>query len=246
MGRPGYISIYVDDKTNQMFDKFIKLKGLTKSDALAEMMEIYMLCQDEELYMNLKKEALGLEQAKQAVLARSDNSAVNDFIFMKLGYSFDVEGNQMGGEETIDAHIRNCNENGLGYTWFATDSLTWGMAKKKVAYYNNLVQSGETVQMLFASGYNDNNEIAYAADVLEIASNRDTIPCPGEGGTEPEEFAGQKAKIWIKITKIREEHNLKAAMMKVRSTDSNLKQVITTSQFHFGYVYLPDEEDGER
>ena len=243
MGRPGYISIYVDDKTNQMFDKFIKLKGQTKSDALGEMMEIYMLCQDEELYMNLKKEALGVEKVKQAVLSRADIRAVNDFIFMKLGYSIDGEGNQLGGEETIDAHIRNCNENGLGYTWFATDSLTWGMAKKKVAYYNNLVQIGEIVHMLFAFGYEDNNEIGYVADVLEIASSRDAIPCPGDDGTEPEEFAGQKAKIWIKITNIREEHNLKAEMLKVRSTDSNLKQVITTSQFHFGYVYLPEKED---
>lgn len=242
MGRPGYISIYADDKVNQIFDQFIKAKGLTKSDALTEMMEIYMLCQDEELYLDLKKGVLNVEKAKQTVLARSDTRAVNDFIFMKLGLSSDADGALMSGEETIHAHIRNCVENGLGYTWFATDSLTWGMAKKKVSYYNKLIGGGEIVRMLFASGYEDNNEISYTANVLEIVSNRDAISCPGEASTEPEEYRGQKAKIWIKISNIREETTIRADMLNVRSTDSNLKQVITNSQFHFGYVYLPNNE----
>ena len=44
-------------------------------------------------------------------------------------------------------------------------------------------------------------------------------------------------------TDIQEEKGLKAAMFKVRSTDANLKQVISNSQFHFGYVYVPEMED---
>ena len=60
----------------------------------------------------------------------------------------------------------------------------------------------------------------------------------------PEEFGSEeRAKIWIKITDIQEEKGLKAAMFKVRSTDANLKQVISNSQFHFGYVYVPEMED---
>ena len=47
----------------------------------------------------------------------------------------------------------------------------------------------------------------------------------------------EKAKICIKITNIQEENELKAAMLKFRKTDSNLKQVISNSQFNFGYVY---------
>ena len=42
------------------------------------------------------------------------------------------------------------------------------------------------------------------------------------------------------ITTQEEENQLKAAMFKVRSTDANLKQVISNSQFHFGYVYLQE------
>ena len=40
---------------------------------------------------------------------------------------------------------------------------------------------------------------------------------------------------------IEKERNIKADMLRVRSTDANLKQVISNSQFHFGYVYLPED-----
>lgn len=242
MGRPGYISIYVDEQTNALFDKFVKEKGITKSEAISEIMEIYMLCKDENLYMKLKKDTLDVERMKPLIDSVTDISSVNDFIFMKLGYAYDQEENKLSGEETIDAYIRNCNENGKDYTWFATDSLTWGMAKKKVSYYNDLIENGYTVQMLFAVGYDDNNEIRYIADVQEIVSDRDAMYCPGDKGTEPNEFEGEKAKIWIKITNIREERTIKAENLRIRSNDSNLKEVITSSQYHFGYVYIPDEE----
>ena len=43
MGRPGYLSLYADERTQQIFDEFVKIKGTTKSTALSEMLEIYML-----------------------------------------------------------------------------------------------------------------------------------------------------------------------------------------------------------
>jgi hypothetical protein len=241
MGRPGYMSLYADERTQQIFDEFVRIKGITKSTALSEMLEIYMLCQDEELYTELKKKSLGVELAKQMLMQRTDIREVNDYIFMKLGATHDVEGNVLDGYDTIEAYMRNCDENGLGYTWFSTESLHFGMAKKKVVYYNNLCKAGEKVKILFAVG-EDVNDVVYSATVLEIVSGRDAVQCPEDDGGEPDEFAnGEPAKIWIKITDIVEERELKAAMLKVRSTDANLKQVISNSQFHFGYVYLPKE-----
>lgn len=239
MGRPGYMSLYADERTQQIFDDFVRVKGITKSTALSEMLEIYMLCQDERLYLELKKKTLGVETAKQALLERTDVKAINDYIFMKLGASSDREGNILDGMDTIEAYRRNCEKNGYGYTWFSTESLHFGMAKKKVRYYNSLAESGEEVTILFAVG-EEVNDIKYSAKVLSIASSRDSLPCPGEEGSIPEEFGGEdEAKIWIQITDIREENELKAAMFNVRSTDANLKQVISNSQFHFGYVYIP-------
>ena len=240
MGRPGYMSLYADERTQQIFDEFVKIKGITKSTALSEMIEIYMLCQDEELYTELKKKSLGVEVAKQVLVQRMDSREINDYIFMKLGTTQDVDGNPMDGYETVEAYMRNCDENGLGYTWFSTESLHFGMAKKKVNYYNSVCRAGEKVKLLFAVG-EDVNDIVYSATVIEIVSDRDSQICPGEEGSEPEEFAnGESAKIWIKITDIQEENNLKATMLKIRSTDANLKQIISNSQFHFGYVYLPE------
>ena len=242
MGRPGYMSLYADERTQQIFDEFVKIKGITKSTALTEMLEIYMLCQDEELYMELLKKSLGVEVAKQELLQRTDTKAVNDYIFMKLRMSSDREGNPMDGHETIDAYVRNIEENGLGYTWFSTESLHFGMAKKKVDYYNQFIKNEKKVQILFAVS-DEENDICYSATVLEIVSGRESVQCPGEQGSEPEEFKGEKVKIWIKIKDIQEEKTLRASMLKVRSTGANLKQVISNSQFHFGYVYLPEVEE---
>jgi hypothetical protein len=242
MGRPGYLSLYADERTQQIFDEFVKSKGITKSTALTEMLEIYMLCADEELYLELKKKYLGVEIAKQELLQRTDIKEINDYIFIKLRTAYDVDGNALDGRETIEAYRRTCEENGLGYTWFSTQSLHFGMAKKKVSYYNQLISRGETVRMLFAvSG--ELNDIYCSAVVQEIVSDKELSTCPGEAGSVPEEFGDEeRAKIWIKITDIQEETKLKASMLKVRSTDANLKQVISNSQFHFGYVYLPEKE----
>lgn len=93
MGRPGYMSLYADEKTQQIFDEFVKIKGIKKTKALTEMLEIYMLCQDEELYTRLKKKSLGVEAAKQMLVQRTHKKELNDYIIMKLGTSQDADGN---------------------------------------------------------------------------------------------------------------------------------------------------------
>jgi|GEM_PF-623989 len=242
MARPGYMSLYADERIQQIFDEFVKIKGITKSTALSEMLEIYMLCQDEELYLELKKKSLGVEIAKRELVQRADIREVNDYVFMKLATSYDFMGMPMDGYETIEAYMRNCEENEMRYTWFSTESLHFGMAKKKVEYYNALCDRGEKVKILFAVG-EDVNDIVYSATILKIVSDREAIECPDELGWVPDEFGHEeRARIWIKITTIEKEHELKAGMLKVRSTDANLKQVISNSQFHFGYVYLPKDE----
>lgn len=243
MGRPEYVSLYADKRTQRIFDDFVRIKGITKSTALSEMMEIYMLSQDEELYTELKKKYLGVNIAKQEILERTDTRSVNDYIFMKLSTSYDVDGNPMDGHDTISSYQNNAEKNGFGYTWFSTDSLSTGMAKKKIVYYNQLAERGEKVTILFAVA-DEENDICYTATVLEIQSSREHILCPGDAACVPDEFGkNERAKIWVKMKDIKEEHDLKAEMFRVRTTDSNLKQIISTSQFHFGYVYLPEDDE---
>lgn len=238
MGRPGYMSIYADELTQKIFDDFVNEKEISKTEALSMMMEIYMISQDEQLYLELKKKAMNVEVAKRMILEKSDSNTLNDYIFIKLGTSYNKDGMPLTGYETIEAYCTNIEENGRGYTWFSTQSLFFGMSKKKVDYYNKLISRGEKVVMLFAIG-GEINDICYSARVGGIVSDKDQQPCPGEPNTVPKEFSlDETARIWIKLSEIKEESRLKAAMFKIRSNDSDLKQVISNSQYHFGYVYL--------
>lgn len=114
------------------------------------------------------------------------------------------------------------------------------MLKKKVEFYNCIIKDGENVKILFAvSGAS--NDIKYFAKILSIVSSRDNIKCPGEPELVPDKFSkDERGKIWIIIANIRREKNLCVDMLAVGSTGSNLKQVISNSQFHFGYVHIPE------
>ncbi|WP_143320983.1 hypothetical protein [Clostridium sp. HBUAS56010] len=237
MGRPGYMSIYAEEKTQKIFDEFLVTKGIKKTDALTDMLEIYMISQDENLYLNLKKKAMNIDIAKEMILQSADKTEINDYIFMKLSFSSDIYGNELDGEGTMEAYLNNSQENGLGYTWFSTQSLHFGMNKDKVAYYNKMIKNGDTVRILFAVvGLND---VKYSAVVEEIVSSREKIACPGDTSAIPEEFGPEEtAKIWIKISNIQEEKEISADMLSFRSNGNSVKAAISKGQFHFGYVYL--------
>lgn len=243
MARPGYLSVYADQRTQNIFDEFVKLKGISKSTALTEMMEIYMLAQDEDLYLTLKKKSLHSDYARDLLLQREDISPFNDFIIMKLGTSFTIDEEELNGEEIVQAYARMIEK--YGYSWFSTISLHSGMAEQKIKFYKNAIQNGETVKILFVIGMGI-NEIRYSATIAEIESQREEFTCPGDPKTIPEEFGpDETGKIWFKLTDLKEENNIKADMLKFRNGDGSVKRAITKSQFHFGYAYLPINENVE-
>ena len=169
------------------------------------------------------------------ILDSINESQRNDYIFMKLGVSSTASGEDIDGKETMQAYIQNLNSNDIGYTWFSTRALASGMSQKKVDYYNNLAET-EPVKVLFAV----DNEIAYSAKVLQIVSSRDEIICPDEvSGVVPEEFGeAEVGKIWLKLTDIQPEGELKAENFYIPSTGRNLRRTINESQYTFGYVAL--------
>lgn len=238
MARQGYLSLYADPRTREIFDKFLDIKGISKTAALSDMMNMYMLCTDESLYNELYKKSMGVEKIQQEVLDMKSEAMKNDHIIMKLNMATNANGDEMTGQEVLQAYMKNLQGNGLGYTCFSTQSLHHGMAPKKVAFYNECAKKGERVRILFAIA--GKNEIAYSADVQEIISNRDPIPCPCNAASEPEEFLGEQNRIWLKINNLKEENDIKASKLYFRTTGSNLKDVISKSQFHFGYVYQDD------
>ena len=236
MARPGYLSIYADERTQTIFDEFVKIKGISKSTALSEMMEVYMLAQDEQLYLELLKKSLHVDYARDILLQREDVTPINDYIIMKLGTAYTQDGEELNGEETIKAYRKAVKKHGC--SWFSTISLHSGMAAAKIKFYKDAIKKGETVKILFVIGMGI-NEIRYSATVADIESKREEFACPGDPATIPEEFGiEEKGKIWMKLTDLQEEHTIKAEMLKFRTGDGSVKRAITKSQFHFGYAYI--------
>lgn len=236
MARPGYVSFYADDRTQKIFDEFVEIKGVTKNAVLSEMMTMYMIAKDEQLYNELLKKSLNIDYVKESIMQADDINEINDYVFMKLGTAYDVNGEPLNGIETIEAYMRRIQQ--YGETWFSTMSLHTGMAKKKVEYYNKAIKKGETVKILFAIGEGI-NEVRYSAKIQEIVSNRDETTCPGDSKLIPDEFgADEVAKIWFHITDLQEENNITVDMLKFRTNDNSVKDAISNSQCHFGYVYI--------
>ena len=239
MPRKNYMTINAHETVQQMFDEFVSRKEIQKTVALNDMLEMYMIAKDEDLYMELKRKYLNIESVRQMLFDRdNDSSSLADelFLFMKLGYSYDNQGNEYNGHETMQAYISD--EAIRGYTWFSTQALYYGMSQKRVDDYNKAIRLGKKVTLLFGIGEKagGQNDIAYKADVLEIISFKQPAPLPSND--YPSIWHGETARIWIKIKNIQEETTLTAKLFEVTSTGADLQHVINNSQYHFGYVNL--------
>jgi len=239
MPRKNYMTINAHETVQQMFDEFVFRLELTKTVALNDMLEMYMIAKNEELYLELKRKYLNIESVRQ-MLADRDVDDVNitneSFIFMKLATSCDNQGNEYNGHETIQLYI--ADQAARGFTWFSTQALYYGMSPKRVAAYNRAINLGEKITILFAIGRaaGGNNDIAYRANVLEIQSF--TNPQSLSTNDFPAAWHGETARIWIKIEDLKPESTLKAQLFQITSSGMDLQQVINNSQYHFGYVNL--------
>ena len=238
MGRQNYMTITVSDTVQDIFNEFVSEKGITKTSALNDVLEMYMLAKDEELYLKLKKKYLQIDEVRDMIADRDELQIHDtDFIFMKLSTSI-ASGADLDGEETIRLYI--ADETKRGFTWFSTQSLFFGMSDNKVKKYNDKIKSGNLVRILFAiNNEHYDNDIAFSANVEEICSAKTPQPCP-DGMNYPTEFHGEKARIWVKLSNIKPETQITAEMLKITSTGRSLKQTIRDSQYHFGYVSLKE------
>ena len=236
MPRQNYMTVSVSDSIQEIFNEFVRTKDLSKTAALTDVLEMYMLATDEELYWKLKKQVLHVEEVKDMIQSNQSNPSNNDIIFMKLGKKL-FDGQEFDEDTTMKLYKYDCMKR--DYTWFSTQSLFFGMSANKIKYYNQKIEQGEQVLILFAGntiqGQEKVNDIGYAAEVVEVFSQKEPVACP-EPQAVPAEFQGEKARIWLKLKNVRDEFNIKASMLKITSTQNDLKQVISAGQFHYGYV----------
>jgi len=240
MPRKNYMTINAHETIQEMFEEFTTQRGLTKTVALNDMLEMYMIAKDEKLFLELKKKYLNIESVRQ-MLADRDSSedisaAEESYIFMKLAYSRDNQGNEYNAHETMQLYIADQSQR--GYTWFSTQALFYGMSPKRVETYNKAIRLGDKVTILFAIGRaaGGDNDIAYKANVLEIRSY--TEPQKLSSDEYPSAWHGEIARIWIKIENLYPENMLTARLFEITSTGMDLQQVINNSQYHFGYIRL--------
>lgn len=239
MPKQNFISVPVSDSIQAIFDDFVKTKDITKTAALTDMLELYMIATDEDLYLKLKKEYLKTENVKDMIASKNyifEENVFDTYLFMKLGHAQDIHGNIYNGHETMQKYIED--EKTRGYTWFSTESLFYGMSKRQVAIFKQAIERGHLVKILFAFGQDagGTNDIHYSADVIDLQSSIQPTPCP-----EPDAFPDiwyDKARIWIKIKNLKPESTITVDQLIVKSTGTSLKKVITNSQYHFGYVSL--------
>jgi len=238
MPRANYMTISANETVQQMFDEFVARRGLTKTVALSDMLELYMLAKDEQLYLELKHKYLNSEAIKHE-LSKKDKGGdiMKEFIIMRLSNDKTSQGGQHDGEKTMQIYL--ADQETRGYTWFSTNALYAGMARDKVKKFNNAINHGEKISIVFtiskASG--STHEIAYKADILEIRSSRqpETLPTIDY----PSIWHGEEATIWIKIENLQSEDVLKTNMFKFVESGEDLQDVINVkSQFAFGYITL--------
>lgn len=239
MPRKNYMTINAHETVQQMFDEFVDRKETQKTIALNDMLEMYMIAKDEDLYLELKRKYLNIEGVKQMLSDRDAETLLSPdelFIFMKLGTVQDNQGYEYQGHETMQAYISDAVVR--GYTWFSTQALYYGMSQKRVDDYNKTIGQGRKVTILFCIGEKagGKNDIAYKAEVMEIKSFNQ--PSALSSNDYPKIWHGERARIWIKIKNIREENQLTVKLFEVTSTGADLQQVINNSQYHFGYVSL--------
>lgn len=236
MARQNFMTMAVSESVQDVFNDFVAEKNLTKTAALNDMLELYMLASDEELYLRLKKKHLHVDQVRDLLADRAAEMERADYLFIKLGQSETADGEVLDGEGTIQLYMDDEAQN--GYTWFSTQSLFFGMSAARVKQYNEKIQKEGNVRMLFAMNTKGvDNDIAFSARVLELQSAKLPAPCP-DGDRYPDAFRGEQARIWIKLSDIRAETAVTASMLKITSTGRDLKQTISNSQYHFGYVSL--------
>lgn len=96
---------------------------------------------------------------------------------------------------------------------------------------------GKIVEMYFAiSKTNDGiNKMIAVDEVQDIKSDKAGIMTPDRNLT-PNEWLNDRNKIWIKLNSITYCNDTYCHDFKIATTGVNLMDVISRSQYHFGYI----------
>lgn len=152
-------------------------------------------------------------------------------IFMKLGW--ESTGN-FDGFKTLEEYQKCITEQGA--TWFSTNALVSGMAKKQQEEFMTAIDNGKRVYIYFVIGKSGGgtNKIEFRAEVMELKSVKGGIRTPDVSMT-PKLWINEKSTIWIKISNLHKCNVKKIEGFQFISNGKNLSEALN-SNCCFGYI----------
>lgn len=237
MPRQNYMTITALDSTQQMFHEFLEHKGISKTSASTDMLEVYMLANDPKLFLELKEKYLKAGIVRELTEKSIVPSPSNDlYLFIKLSFSYARNKTVFDGHETVQNFLKDANVR--GHTWFTTLSKKVGMERSKVDKINQAVKNGTKVILLIAisKAAGGNGDIQYQAEIEEVRSFA-TPTLIKECKEQPQVYdLKAPATIWIKLKNIKQQSGLTASSFQVTSTGRDLKLRMNKGQYRLGYV----------
>lgn len=259
MSKDGYISVSANPTTVLIFDQFVKELGITKTAATTDMLDIYMICTNEELYLRLKRDFLNVDAAKELMQKRTANIklALPDNTFNALWMRW--KNFRYGGQEYIPDEIFNLYVaviKRLGYAIFGLNgpAAGTGFAPDKEERLQTLLAENGTIPFLISNG----EKIAYIAEfdkflckpekfnLLDFDSILEGFLLPGSDSDSvpiPEDFVGERYRIWLRLRSLRKvtADDITADKIyfqpKKNEEPRSLETILTTTcQVPFGYV----------
>lgn len=261
MSKEGYLSITGNPTTLLIFDQFVKQLGITKTAAITDLLEVYMLATDQDLYLKLKRDFLNVDAAKKLLEKRTSNIKIAspDDTFNALWMrwkNFRYGGREYIPDEIFSLYLAVIEK--LGYAVFGLNgpAAGTGFAPAKEERLRTLLAENGTVPFLISHG----TKVAYIAEfdkflcrpekfnllnydsLLEefrlSGSDSDSVPVP-------EVFVGERYRIWLRLRSLRKvtTDDLTADEVffqpKKNEEPRSLETILTTTcQVPFGYIRI--------
>ena len=262
MSKEMYLNVTGNPTTLLIFDQFVKQLGITKTAAITNMLEVYMLATNQDLYLKLKRDFLNVDAAKKLMEKRTGNIKIAspDDTFSALWMRWKNYQSNSGQEYTPDeifalyvAVIKKFKYALFGLNGPAAGT---GFASDKENRLRTLLDENGTVPLLISHG----EKLAYIAEfdaffcnpekIKLLGSNSDAIPdnfrLSGSGPHPiPDDFANESYRIWLRLRSLRKvtDNDLTADKIffqpKKNEEPRSLETILTTTcQLPFGYICI--------
>lgn len=249
MSREGYLSVTANPSTLLLFDQFTRALGITKTAAITDMLEIYMLSRDEKLYLRLKRELLNVDAAKQLLEQRASNIKIEpkqsfNALWVRWKEFKDDDGDLLLPEQIFESYQRVLYKNGYCCLGLRGPSSGTGFSKEKAEHLRSLLEEWGRVPLIISVG----QDLRYIGwfDEFFFDSKPFLISDPE---AIPSEFANEPNLIWLRMRSLRRmtEDEVTAEQIffvpKKNSEPRSLADVLLKKnggQVPFGYVCLPE------